>query len=159
MPELGQQGINFEEQQPVTLIEAVSHILEQSSEPVTMAYLCGVVQKNLPQWKPQSVSPCVSNLIALGCAKEIRSFGVRFIAHTRLYDPETDRERLTQLDKQKRTPVVGSRTPVADTYSVSTPQGPMKILIAIGDTRTEAMTIAEAKALYQQLHALFGGGK
>lgn len=155
-----------------TLIEVVSVIVRHyGDQGCTMVDIAGTIQRNLPQWKPSSASPSVSNLEKLGCVRVESHFGVRTIYHVRDYEPDNDRQRLNEIERTiserraeekrsrervgliKHEPVLHSKSPA------QIPAGPMKMLFAFGENRTEAMTLEEARQLYAQLHAIFGGGR
>lgn len=154
------QGLDFSgREQPATLIMAVSVIIAHyGEEGCTSEDVAGTVQKNLPQWKPSSVSPSVSNLIKLGRVKAKSNFGVRRLYHVSDFDPDVDPGRISEIYRQiyeQRHPKTGVVAP-RSAPPAAVPPGPMSILLAIGENKTEAFTVEEARQLYLQLHAMFG---
>lgn len=149
------EPLQFDEHsKPATLIMAVSIILAHyGDDGCTIADIARVVQKNLPQWNPSSVSPCVSNLIWLECARESRNFGERRIFFVRHYEHEVDAPRLT-TKKQEHLRQQSQDADERAGLNGSTPA--IKMMFAIGENKTEVMTLDEARSLYEQLHAIFG---
>jgi hypothetical protein len=129
-----------------TLIQCVAAIIKHyGEEGCTMEDISKVVQKQLPQWKPTSASPCVSTLVAIGVARQESQFGVRRVFSLRDYDPEKDPERTSRL-KLKHLMKEAVR-----------PAPTLLISIAIGSNKTETLTMEEWRGVYDQLHQIFKG--
>lgn len=143
-----------------TLMEVVSVIVRHYGEQgCTMEDVAGTVQKNCPQWKPASCSPCVSGLEKLGCVRTQSIFGVRHIYHVRDYDRDVDRAELTRIEAAavaaRQAVKAGTLVPPQPAAKAG-PASSVKMLFAIGENKTEALTVEDARALYEQLHAIFG---
>lgn len=135
----------MQEQQQASLLEVISLIIKAAYEKgCTMSEIANHIKTSHTQWKPTSASPAVSNLIWLGCVREHSDFGTRKLFFVRNYDPIKDRQRLSKRHHEQK-----KKQEDDDSDGV-------KMLIAIGKDQTTALTFDEAKALYLQLHKVFG---
>lgn len=170
MNTMRKEALDFDDdKKPASVLMAVSVIVRHyGAEGCTMEDIAGTIQRNLPQWKPTSASPCVTTLVALGCARVEHRFGVRRVYHVRDYDVDDDGERLKKMQAEARERAALKKLGLRDRevlhVTASSPKpapapkpGPTRLLIAIGENRTETMTVEEARALYEQLRAIFEG--
>lgn len=133
--------------QEASLNEVILHYIKKAGDSgATMAQLASAIAENHKQWKPSSASPAVSALVRLGCAKQASVYGTRTIYYVRDWT-EADIKRLSA----ERLETLGKSTKES-----SAPQ--IGLMIAIGKNKTEAISLQDARKLYQQLHEIFGGG-
>lgn len=135
--------------QHATLLQVVSVIVKHAGEAgCTTADIAGEISRSHKQWKPTSVSPCLSGLMKLGCVREERQWGVRKIFHIRDYDPDKDRAKLSQLERaaSKITKHETGKGPA-----------PLRLLFAIGDKDTVTLDYQQAREFYLQLKQIFEG--
>jgi hypothetical protein len=156
--------LDFNEDPPDNMYEAVSRVLRHfGDQGATMEEVCGMFQRNCPQWKPVSVSPVLTLLIRAGCAREERNFGTRRIYHMKLVTHvEMDDIRALQREAKEK----GMRERIA--AELPTRSAPVlgkdmavvvqgaKMMLAIGKNNTIVIEAREARELYEQLKALFG---
>lgn len=140
-----------------TITGAVSAIVKSFGEKgCTMEDISSEVEKSLPQYRPTSASPAVSHLRSIGCVKEARHYGVRRIFHVRDFDYKKDSKKLARIAARYRKNLyTGGKARVQVKAETLNGSG-AKLLIAVGETHTETMTVEEARALYEQLREIFG---
>lgn len=162
--------LDFTEDPPATLYEAVSRILRHfGDQGATMEDLCGMFQKNITQWKVVSVSPAVTMLVRVGCAKVESQFGTRRIYHLKTFS-EFEAQQARIVHRAQR----DSRTAkLMDEYAErrlkeQAPAAPVlgkdaslvvnssKMMLAYGANGTLVCTPKEARELYEILKGIFG---
>jgi hypothetical protein len=161
-----------DEAAPENIYDATSRILKHfGDEGATLEDLCVMFQKNLTQWKPVSVSPALSLLIRVGCAREERNFGTRRVFHVKPFGA-FELEQLHALSREAReemmlkklkakaiapdaVPALVAGTHVLGRDAAIAVQG-AKMMFAIGKNNTVILEAREARELYEQLKAVFG---
>jgi hypothetical protein len=167
--------LDFNEDPPQTLIEVADRILQHfGDQGATMEDMGGMFQRNITQYKVSSLSPALTNLVRIGCAKVESRFGTHRWFHLKRFT-EAEREHLLILQKNERDdralrrvqklqdaklqdamlPPIEKLHPVLGKDAAVAVQG-AKMMFAIGKNQTVILTGPEARELYEQLKAVFG---
>lgn len=163
------QPLDFERmrhERPATMIECASIIVKGfGKDGGTASDIQGVVQKNLPQFKPASVGPALSKLVMVGALRVENDYGVRRYYHARDYDPTDDWQKIRQHEDEmarRRAETgmsPGQRASQRNAPVLAQQQAQSKaamIVIGLGGNRTEVVDIQTAREIYVSLKALFG---
>lgn len=116
----------------------------------TIEDIAKTIKANFPQWKPVSASPAVSHLVRIGVVREEHNFGVRRLHFKRAFDYKKDQAKIAAINRAYILRKAGEKNELRAVNGSGA-----KILIAVGEKHTEAMTIEDARSLYEQLKVLF----
>ena len=166
------QPLDFDQnssERPATLIECVSVIVKGFGKDGCTSYdVMGTLQKNLPQFKPESAGPALSKLSMLQAVQVRHEYGVRRYYHVRDYDRDTDgpvikqyeqkqaRERMERREKGLA-PEHQRRSREASAVVASAPVATRVAMIAVslGTGRTELIDVQTAREIFESLKMLF----
>jgi len=166
--------LDFSEEPPINIYDCVSRLVKHfGDQGATLEDLVGMFQKNITQWKAQSVSPALSNLTSVGCIKHTTSYGVKRYFHLKSFTElelnmirargmksrklrkEKELAMAREEGRREAMPKIDPSIPQIFGRETPTVVKGSKMLFALGEKDTVILEPKQAKELYEQLKAIF----
>lgn len=164
--------LNFEDDPPANIWQATSRALQTFGDRgATNEDLVLLFQKHKVKWKGQSISPALSGLVHVRCAKFITSYRVRRYYHLKTFtsvEHEEYKKYHNELIAKRKDKAVKSAV-AAQIAAALPPQNSApvlgrdanmavskgKMIFALGEKDTIVLEPKQARELYEQLKELF----
>ena len=160
--------LNFEDDPPANIWQATSRALQTFGDRgATNEDLVLLFQKHKVKWKGQSISPALSGLVHVRCAKFITSYGVRRYYHLKIFtsvEHEEYKKYHNELIAKRKDKAVKAAVAAAMPQPTSAPVlgkdasmavSKGKMIFALGEKDTIVLEPKQARELYEQLKELF----